>query len=380
LERFEAIGRLAGGIAHDFNNVIGTVIGLAQLGYEEASANDPLRVRFRKIGDQAQRGAALTAQLLAFARRQVLQPRCLSLNDSITELTGFLQTAIGDQIEFKSVLAPKLDVIRADPTQVDQILMNLCLNARDAMPDGGRLVVETRNVELNDDFCRVHSYGMPGNYVQLLISDTGTGMDAATLQRMFEPFFTTKELGRGTGLGLATVYGLVKQPEGFINVYSELGQGTTFHLYFPASVGTPEGRAPISVVPVSRGTETILVADDHEGLREIASEVLSSQGYTVISAKNGEEAVRLFKENQENIRLVVLDVAMPLLTGPEAYVQIRALKPGFPVMFTTGYTSESASLKSHLETGAIFLQKPYSPQELGRMVRGTLDRKTGAPS
>jgi len=380
LERFEAIGRLAGGIAHDFNNVIGIVLGLAELGYEEASSDDALRERFRKIGEQAQRAAGLTGQLLAFARRQVLRPRRLNLNDSITQITGFLQTAIGDGIEVKTVLAPQLNIIRADPTHIDQILMNLCLNARDAMPEGGRLVIETRNVELKDDFCRVHSYGVPGNYVQLLISDSGTGMDEATLQRMFEPFFTTKELGRGTGLGLATVYGLVKQHEGFIHVYSEPGQGTTFHLYFPSTSGTPESREVISAAPVSVGTETILVAEDNEGLRELAHEVLSSRGYTVILASNGKEAIRLFKENRDKIQLALLDVAMPLLSGPELYTQIHALAPNFPAIFTTGYTAESASLESQLKTGAIFLQKPYSPQELGRAVRVALDQKRRTPS
>jgi two-component system cell cycle sensor histidine kinase/response regulator CckA len=375
LERFEAIGRLAGGIAHDVNNVIGTVLGWAQLGFEQASSDPGVRERFGKIRDEAQRAAGFTSQLLAFARRQVLQPKCLSLNDAISGMTSLLQTALGGHIEFKAVLAADLGVVRADPTQIDQVLMNLCLNARDAMPRGGRLVIETRNTELNEDFCRVHSYGIPGKYVLLLVSDTGIGMDAATVERIFEPFFTTKELGRGTGLGLATVYGIVKQHEGFINVYSELGQGTTFHLYFPASSGTPDRRDALPVSSISKGDETILVADDHDGLREIAQEFLSACGYKIILAKNGQEAVRIFRENQDKIDLAILDVTMPLMGGAEACSQMRAIRPELPVILTTGHTAESSFLGPSIESGAVFLQKPYAPQELGQTLRSVLDKK-----
>jgi two-component system cell cycle sensor histidine kinase/response regulator CckA len=376
LERFEALGRLAGGIAHDFNNVTAAILGLAHLGYEEASPDDRARERFQKIQDQARHAAALTAQLLAFARRQVLQPRKLSLNESISGMRDLLETAIGAPLELEVLLAPDARIISADPTQIEQILMNLCLNGRDAMPNGGRLIVETKNVEIGEDFCRIHSYGIPGTYVLLQVSDTGIGMDSATLQRIFEPFFTTKELGRGTGLGLATVYGLVKQHEGFINVYSEPGRGTTFHMYFPARSGTADRREQPSTVPPPRGTETILIADDHDGLREIAKEILCSSGYTVIVARNGHEAVSLFDKNKETIQLVMLDVAMPGLAGPEAYDEMLVLKPALPVIFVTGYTADSASLNNRIKAGAVFLQKPYGPLDLTRIIRSTLDRES----
>lgn len=378
LERFEAIGQLAGGVAHDFNNIVGAILGWAQLGVADAASSPGVRERFRKIRDEAQRASGLTAQLLAFARRQVLQPKKLNLNDSIAGVATLLKSALGDQIEFKTVLSPDLSAARADPIQIDQVLMNLCLNARDAMPTGGRLVIETRVTELGADFCRIHSYGVPGKYVMLLVSDTGMGMDDATIKRLFEPFFTTKELGRGTGLGLATVYGIVKQHEGFINVYSELGRGTTFHVYFPADSGTPDRRDSTATTEVSGRNETVLVADDHEGLRDIAQEFLTTWGYKVILARDGEEAVRLYRENQGDIQLVVLDVMMPRLSGPEAYGQISRITPGLPVVFTTGHTAEASLLNPAIGGGALFLQKPYSPQELGRIIRAALDRTRSA--
>lgn len=373
LERFEAIGRLAGGVAHDFNNIVGAILGWAQLGVADAASYPDLRERFQRIRDEAQRAGGLTSQLLAFARRQVLQPKKLDLNNCIAGVATLLQSALGDRIEFKTVLTPDLSAILADPVQIDQVLMNLCLNARDAMPTGGRLVIETRVTELGADFCRIHSYGVPGKYVVLLVSDTGTGMDEATVKRIFEPFFTTKELGRGTGLGLATVYGIVKQHEGFINVYSEPGRGTTFHIYFPAVPGIADGRDATPTAEVSGKNETVLVADDYEGLRDIAQEFLTAWGYKVILARDGEEAVRLYREHQGKIRLVVLDVMMPRLGGPEAYGQISRIQPGLPVVFTTGHTAEASSLNPAIGGGALFLQKPYSPQELGRTVRSALD-------
>ena len=374
LERFEAIGQLAGGVAHDFNNIVGAILGWAQLGMADADPYPGLRERFHKIRDEAQRAGKLTSQLLAFARRQLLQPKKLDLNNSIVGVAALLRSALGDQIEFKTVLTPDPSVVLADPVQIDQVLMNLCLNARDAMPTGGRLVIETRVTELGADFCRIHSYGVPGKYVVLLVSDTGTGMDEATVTRIFEPFFTTKELGRGTGLGLATVYGIVKQHEGLINVYSELGRGTTFDIYFPAVSGTADQRDSAATTEVAGRNETVLVADDHEGLRDIAQEFLTAWGYKVILARDGEEAVRLYRQHQGNIQLVVLDVLMPLLSGPQAYGQISQITPGLPVVFTTGHTAEASLRDPAIGDRALFLQKPYSPQELGRTIRSALDR------
>src|SRR2546422_8120436 len=278
LQKFEAIGRLAGGIAHDFNSALGVILGWAQLGYDNVPDNSPVRENFQMIRAQAQRSAGLTRQLLAFARRQVLQPRSVNLSDLISKIAGLLKTAIGEQSELKIALAPSLQATMADSTQIEQVVMNLCLNARDAMPQGGRIVVETSNVEIGEDFCRTHSYGHPGRYVLLSVSDTGMGMDAATLDRIFEPFFTTKEMGRGTGLGLATVYGVVKQHGGFVNVYSEPGRGTTFRVYLPAVFAAPDSRPGALTEQVRGGMEAVLIADDNKALRDLAREALTSQG------------------------------------------------------------------------------------------------------
>ena len=373
-ERFEAIGRLAGGIAHDFNNVISAIIGWAELGQDEAPNGSGLQDRFSQIRNQAERAAGLTTQLLAFARRQVLQPVKLEINKSISEMLSFLSSGMEDDIELKIVLDPNLDVIQGDASQVGQVIMNLCINARDAMPSGGRLIIETNNLEIDEEFCHRNSYGRPGRYVMLVISDTGIGMDAATLDRLFEPFFTTKDPGKGTGLGLATVHGIVKQHDGFLNVHSEVGKGTTFRVYFPSSTGRVNQRQPDSATISVTGPETVLVAEDHEGMREVANETLSSHGYTTILAADGQEALRLFKQDPTRIDLVILDVTMPGLSGPDAFTQMSAIRADLPVVFTSGHGSESASLNSTIAAGAVFLQKPYAPRTLGQIVRSTLDR------
>jgi two-component system cell cycle sensor histidine kinase/response regulator CckA len=378
LRKFEAIGRLAGGIAHDFNNMIGAIMGWAEMGYEETQEGSRLRERFRKIRDQSQRAAKLTAQLLAFGRRQILQSRKVNLNVLVQEEMNFLGKVIGADVEIRVLGDPDLRVTMADPTQIDQVLMNLCLNGRDAMPAGGQLIIETHNVEIGDEYCRTHAYGRPGSYVLLSVSDNGTGMDAATLERIFEPFFTTKEMGSGTGLGLATVYGIVKQHGGFIYVYSEPGKGTSFRVYLRAETGVHEPReAPREEQPL-RGTETILVADDHEGLRDSANEMLQALGYRTILARNGAEALELFKANRDQIDLVLMDVVMPHLSGPDAYSKMAELRPGSKVIFTTGYTSEAASLISLLEKGAAILQKPFGLTSLSQMIRNTLGREPPA--
>ena len=373
LQKFEAIGRLAGGIAHDFNNALGIILGWAQLGCDEEEPGSPARKKFETICGQANHAVGLTRQLLAFARRQVLQPRSISLNQLVLQTMSLLQRVIGENIELKDVLASDLHIIRADPTQIEQVLMNLCLNARDAMPLGGRLVIQTQNMEITEELSALHAHSRPGSYVLLSVSDTGVGMDAITLERIFEPFFTTKERGRGTGLGLATVYGIVKQHEGFINAYSEPGQGTTFHLYFPAGDGAPDARVSAEEEETEGGNETVLLAEDNEGLREVAYESLTRCGYRVILAGNGEEAVHLFTMNAEQIQLLILDVVMPVLGGSEAYSRICAIQPGVPVIFITGHTVEAAQLGAKIEAGAVFLQKPYTPQSLNRIIRSTLN-------
>jgi two-component system cell cycle sensor histidine kinase/response regulator CckA len=377
LQRFEAIGRLAGGIAHDFNNALSVILGWAQLSHGELPENSPTRKKLEMISQQAQNTAGLAQQLLAFARRQVLQPSNLDLKDLVSHTKMLLEGLIGKEIDFSVSLSPDLHTVRADRSQIEQVLMNLCLNARDAMRGKGRLTIKGENGELSEDFCRRHPYGKPGRYVLLEVSDTGIGMDAATLEHIFEPFFTTKEMGRGTGLGLATVYGVVKQHGGFVNVYSEPGQGTTFRVYLPAVSGPPDTRRPQLAERIRGGTETILIADDNEALRDLAFEALTALEYRVIVAKDGNEALNLFKENPKEIALVILDVAMPVLNGREAYARMRTVIPNLPVIFTSGHSAETASLETNILEGAAFLQKPYDLSFFYRIVRSVLDSPRG---
>ncbi len=375
LEKFEAIGRLAGGVAHDFNNVIGAIMGWAELGESEVPTGSRAEKFFRQIRSHSERAAGLTRQLLAYARRQVLEPRNIDLNQVIGETRGLLEKLVGEHIEIQFVFAPSLNVIRADPSQIEQVFMNLCVNARDAMPKGGRLKIGTSNAVLDEDYCRQHVYARPGSYVRLSVSDTGIGMDAATKERIFEPFFTTKEVGKGTGLGLATALGVVNQHGGSIAVETELGVGTSFHVYMPIAKGGAEKQVQPADSPVARGTETILVADDHEGIRETTREVLEKLGYRVVVARDGVEAVQQFEEHRNDIALVLLDVVMPRTTGPDAYAQIHELKPGVQVIFTSGHTAHTDWLGPLLEQGAFLLQKPYGPKVLARKVRELLDQR-----
>jgi len=374
-QKFEAFGQLAGGIAHDFNNMIGAILGWADMGLDETQNDAGLHRRFEKIRLQAERAAALTRQLLAFARRQTLEPRHVDLNLILEETLSLLEKVIGSNIEVVLDLAPGLAMVRADPTQIEQVVMNLCVNARDAMPDGGQLTVRTRNTEFDDDFCRKNPQARPGRQVLLSVSDTGVGMDAKTLDRIFEPFFTTKGPAKGTGLGLATVYGVIKQHGGLVLVDSELGKGTTFRLFLPVSQ-TPVGRivAPDQDAAVRGGTETILVVEDHEGLRELARETLTALGYQVLVASDGEEALQVFRAHKDTIDLALLDVIIPKLSGVEVHSRICAEKPELPVIFATGYSGAGALAKK-LESAAYpVLQKPYSRSELSRKIRETLDK------
>ncbi|MGC2671463.1 MAG: response regulator [Candidatus Acidiferrum sp.] len=375
LQKYEAIGRLVGGIAHDFNNMIGAILGWAEMGCEETQPENKLHNRFQKICDQSVRAGKLTSQLLAFAGGQVLQTRRINLNTLVKEEMSLLGRIIGEDIEVQVRVAPDLRVTLADPTQIEQVLMNLCLNARDAMPGGGQLLIATQNVELGTEFCHNHANSQPGNYVLLSVTDTGVGMDAATMDSMFEPFFTTKGTGKGTGLGLATVHGIVNQHGGFILTSSEPGKGTSFQVYLPAESGhhEPDDKA-CSNQPL-RGTETILLAEDHEGLRDTAQEMLQALGYRILAASDGAKALELFKLNADEIDLIVMDVVMPSLSGPEAYLEMSALRPGIPVIFTTGYTPKAKALVSMVERGAAILRKPYSLVSLSQSVRGALQPK-----
>jgi two-component system, cell cycle sensor histidine kinase and response regulator CckA len=376
-QKFEAIGQLAGGIAHDFNNVIGAILGWAELGEERAGSGDALYATyFKKIHTQCDRVTALVHQLLAFARRQVLEPRNLSLNQSIRDVLSLLGGVIGKDIELQTILAEDLAVVCVDPTQIEQVLMNLCINSRDAMPKGGRLTIKTHNADFSEAECRRNAALQPGRFAALSVSDTGVGMDAAVRERIFEPFFTTKGTGKGTGLGLATVYGIVKQHGGFILVESEPNRGSTFQVFLPASENvTPAENQPpvVQDLPVRGGTETILIAEDHEGVREMACATLESLGYQILIAHDGEEAVEMFSTHRDSIALVLLDVIMPRRNGPKTYEAIQAMKPGIPVVFATGYSNETAALNEMVQRGVAVLRKPYSPGALCRRVREALD-------
>jgi two-component system, cell cycle sensor histidine kinase and response regulator CckA len=374
LEKFEGIGRLAGGIAHDFNNALGVIVGWAHLGFEEAT--DPKsKEKFQSIREQAQRTAGLTAQLLAFARRQVLQPRQLDINQLVQETNSILQPSLGEQVTSEVHLASDLELVAADPAQFQQVLINLSLNARDAMPHGGHLLFDTRNVFIDEAYQRQHPYARPGRYVRLMVADTGTGMDSATLEHMFEPFFTTKEPGKGTGLGLASVYGIVKQHGGFIDVESQPGKGTTFSIHFPVFTGKAEDVQPSLAEEDFSGTETILLAEDHVALAEIAAALLRMHGYTVVPTQSGDEALRLFQADPKRFDAVMLDVVMPGLSGPETFQRMLAIRSDLPCILTTGHTTESLQLPPEVAERVEYLQKPYDPATLAAFVRQVLDKK-----
>ena len=375
-QKFEAVGQLAGGIAHDFNNMVGAILGWAEMGFDEAAADSRLHRHFDKIRQQALRAASLTRQLLTFARRQILEPRDLDLNQCVVETLSLLEKVIGSNIEIKANLSPDLAIVRTDPIQVDQVLMNLCINARDAMPDGGSLLVETSNAAIDEQFCALQPLAHPGEYALLSVSDTGIGMDASTLDRIFEPFFTTKEPGKGTGLGLATVYGIIRQHGGFLHVYSEPKMGSTFRAYLPVSTTALKSAARVEESqPVRGGSETILVAEDHEGLGQIAVEALTNLGYQVVLATDGEQAIQEFQAHRQRIDLALLDVVLPKLSGPEVYERIHSDQPDIPVVFATGYSPEIGLLHKAQQEHLPILQKPYSARDLARKVRETLDQR-----
>lgn len=379
-QKFEAIGQLAGGVAHDFNNVVGAILGWAELGFDQCRDYPAIADRFSRIREQATRAAALTRELLTFARQQILQPRPVDLNTVIGELHSLLDKVIGKNIEVKIMTSP-LDPVKADPTQIEQVLMNLCINARDAMPEGGRLVMETEMVELDDAYCRFYPCVKPGRFAVMSVSDTGIGMDSETREQIFEPFFTTKTRGKGTGMGLATVYGIVKQHQGFIHVYSEPAHGSLFRVYFPVMENAVAQRLVAKPAALSmaqmRGTETVLLAEDHESVREMARQTLIGLGYRVLSACDGEEALQLCA--REKPVLAILDVIMPKLGGVGAATQLAARFTGIRVLFTSGYSAPSEIIPS--EAKERYLQKPYSPTTLARLVRQILDEQltVGAP-
>ena len=376
-QKMESIGTLAGGVAHDFNNILSAIIGYGHVALMKMTEDDPLRLHIENMLEGADRAAHLTKDLLLFSRKQVSERKPVDMNKVIGQVEKFLKRVIGEDIICKKTVTEHPLTVFADSHQLEQVLMNLATNARDAMPRGGAFTVLTEDVNLNEDFTGAHGYGKPGAYAMITVSDTGKGMDEETRKRIFEPFFTTKEVGKGTGLGLAVVYGIIKQHDGFINVYSEPGKGTTFRIYLPliAPETTEETAASQEEAPV-RGTETVLVAEDDEALRKLSRTVLTEYGYTVIEAVDGEEAVKKFVENKDRIQLLLFDLIMPKMNGKEAYDEIRKIKPDMKVIFASGYAPDLVRQKASLENGAHLVFKPISPMQLLRKVRSVLDENT----
>ncbi|NOZ07224.1 MAG: PAS domain S-box protein [Chloroflexi bacterium] len=373
-QKMEAVGTLAGGVAHDFNNILTGVIGYVELSMMKLPLSHPVRENLQKVKALGERAATLTRQLLAFSRQQVLAVRPLDLNVVVTELTSFLERVISEDVALRVLPGQNLWTVQADRSALEQVLMNLCVNARDAMPEGGELLIETANIVLDEEYRRAHPWARPGRYVMIEVSDTGVGMDKETIEHIFEPFFTTKEVGKGTGLGLAMVYGLVKQHEGLIHVYSEMGEGTTFKIYLPAlSEKTPpdthqQTREP--ELPAGRGT--ILVVEDEEALRELISQALSQQGYRVLLAANGQEALNVWAEYGDVTDAIIADVVMPKMGGRELYDHLQHLSPQTRFLFISGYSINGIHQRFLLDQGLEFLQKPFTPAQLLERVQAIL--------
>ena len=376
-QKLESVGRLAGGVAHDFNNLLTTMIGYLELISMEQGLSATTAEGVQEIRNSADRAAALTQQLLAFSRKQVLQPQVINLNRLITKLSKMLRRLIGEDINLNSELDSKLGQIKADPGQIEQVIMNLAINAKDAMPKGGTLTIETQGVYIDESYHHHHPQTAPGNYVLLAVSDTGHGMDEETKKHVFDPFYTTKKEGKGTGLGLSTVYGIVKQSDGFIWAHSEPGQGTTFKIYLPQRTGTIKQQEPLLVKQKAKGgTETILLVEDDESLRKLAKRILEGYGYGVIEAKNGIEALEITtKGDHPKIDLLVSDVIMPKMSGKELADKLKEEYPRLGVLYISGYTDKGIAHHGVLDEGVSFLQKPFSPKSLAEKVREILDER-----
>jgi len=370
-QKMESVGRLAGGVAHDFNNILNVIMGYSEL----VTAKLPpgaTRDRLGQIHRAAERATSLTRQLLAFSRKQVLAPKVLSLDTLVNDLGGMLRRLIGEDVELRIVGAAGLGQVEADPTQLEQILLNLAVNARDAMPDGGRLVIETANVDLDEAYARLHEEVRPGRYVMLAVADSGRGMDRETLARAFEPFFTTKEQGKGTGLGLATVYGIVRQSEGHISAHSEPGQGSTFKIYLPRIDDPGDDEAATSKAAAATARGTVLLVEDEGSLRELAAEMLEMMGYSVLAAGGGAEALALAGQHRGRIDLLLTDVVMPGMTGRELAERLEVVRPETRVMFMSGYTDDALGRRGLLSAGTLLLQKPFTLSKLAAMLREAL--------
>ena len=378
-QKMEAVGRLAGGVAHDFNNLLTVITGYAELLLAGRGLETAERAALEEIQRAAERGGALTHQLLAFSRGRPFTPRTVQLNTLIVRMEKMLSRLIGEDVELITVAAAEPATVLSDPGQLEQVVMNLVVNARDAMPGGGKLIVETANAEVDQTYTGPNVDLKPGSYVVLAISDTGMGMDPETVAHLFEPFFTTKAPGKGTGLGLATAYGIVKQSGGAISVYSEPGRGTTLKIYLPSAAPKAALEAA-DPEPASslRGSGTILVLEDEPRVRKLVCEVLAGRGYQVLEAVRGEEAVRMAAEHHGRIHLLLVDVVMPEMSGPQVLEQIRVRRPDVKVLFMSGYTDEAMAHHGILDSGAPFLQKPFLPEALARKVREVLASQASA--
>jgi two-component system cell cycle sensor histidine kinase/response regulator CckA len=373
-QKLEAIGQLAGGIAHDFNNLLTAISGYCQLSLRQLNEDEPLHHNIEEIQKAGERAASLTRQLLAFSRKQILQPRVLDLNFLIMDLSKMLRRLIAKNIEFITVLRPETGQINADPGQMEQVLMNLVVNARDAMPQGGKIIIETANVDLDEGFASQYDTIQSGPHVMLTISDTGCGMEAETQEHIFEPFFTTKEVGKGTGLGLSTVYGIVKQSGGSIWVKSEVGQGTTFKIYLPQHLAADEAQADIlKPAALLHGLETILLVEDEAVIRNLVREILQESGYKVLEASIASEALHICEQYQEPIHLMLTDVMMPQMSGHDLVVALAELRPEIPVLYMSGYTDGAIVHHGVLDSDTPLLEKPFTPDALLRKVREILD-------
>ena len=373
-QKMEAVGRLAGGVAHDFNNMLSVIIGNAEIALEQADLPRPLYDGLVEIRKAGERSANLTRQLLAFARKQTVSPTVLDLNTIVSEVTKMLKRLIGEDIDLALRLGKSVWPVKMDPSQIDQILANLCVNARDAIADVGKVTIETGNVEFDETYCHYHPGFLPGRYALLAVSDNGCGMDADTLDNVFEPFFTTKESGQGTGLGLATVYGIVKQNDGFINVYSEPGQGSTFKIYLPRYQARADSSPEkVKRPPITRGDETILLVEDEPAILKMTTRILEGLGYRVVAASSADEAIRIAQDYADDIHLLLTDVVMPEMNGRDLAKNILTLHPNLRRLFMSGYTANVIAHHGVLDEGVNFIQKPFSREQLGAKVREALD-------
>jgi hypothetical protein len=371
-QKTEAVGRLAGGIAHDFNNLLTAVMGYTAIVLDRVGPGFPLRAELEEVKRAGERAAALTRQLLAFSRRQMIHPKVLDLNVQVSAIEKMLRRIIPESIRFELALAPDLGRVRADPGQIDQVVMNLALNARDAMPDGGTLTLATANAELSPSDAGRCPGMKPGGHVVLAVSDTGTGIPKEMLPHLFEPFYTTKGEGKGTGLGLATVHGIAKQSNGFITVASKAGDGTTFRVYLPRVEERAPGPSDSQIIVSVWGSETVLLAEDDGTVRLLVREALRAHGYRVLDAKDALEALRLAEREKDRIDLLLTDMVMPGMKGRELAISLRARYPGLKVLYMSGYTDDAALIRGKLEAGEAFIPKPFLPNEILSKVRKML--------